>query len=94
MAGTRVEGGRRKAPYPGYHPAIEAGQLGIVVRDLLLHHSAGKERVFWGGNGGILIVPTLMGSSTLNWESNHQHNKPGSRGGGDPATFLGHPLSH
>lgn len=28
------------APYPGHHPAIEAGQLGIVIRDLFLHHSA------------------------------------------------------
>lgn len=35
----------RRAPYPGHHPAIEAGQLGIVVRDFLLHHSAGKG---WG----------------------------------------------
>lgn len=37
--------------------------------------------MFWGGNGGVLTISTLMGSSTLNWESNHQH-KPIQMGAG------------
>lgn len=77
----QVERGLRRAPYPGHHPAIEAGQLGIVIRDLLLHHSAGKggRQTELSGVGN--TTPTLRGSSTLNWESNHQH-KPVQMGVG------------
>ena len=32
----------RRAPYPGHHPAIEAGQLGVIIRDLLLYHPVGR----------------------------------------------------
>ena len=77
----QVDRGLRRAPYPGHHPAIEAGQLGIVVRDLLLHHSAGKEGCQSELSGVGNTTPVLRGSSTLNWESNHQH-KPVQMGAG------------
>lgn len=81
-AGMQVERGLRRAPYPGHHPAIEAGQLGIVVRDLL-HHSAVEYREgqteLSSGVGN--TTPTLRGSSTLNWESKPQH-KPVQMGAG------------